>query len=1113
MEIDASDASEAPLASQASFPVVGIGASAGGLEAFSHLFECLPATTGMSYVVIQHLDPTHASLLPSLLAHKTSMFVQEGQEGMIIEPDHVYVIPPHADLTLEHNTLHLVSRKAEHRPHLAIDTFFHALARDRKQHAIGVLLSGTATDGTAGLQAIKAAGGITFAQDAHSAHYPQMPQSAIEASCVDHILPPEEIARALAHFPLAVVHDAAVHVPPEGPEELAETSSTQAEYLTTILQLLRQRSGVDFLAYKQSTLIRRILRRMAGMQITHLADYASYLREHPAEVEALYEHTLIHVTEFFRDTAAFTELTEHTFPTLVNHLAPGETMRIWVPGCASGEEVYSLAICLLEFLEAQALSPLALQFFATDISSRVLDQARAGIYPSSALTAVSAARLGRFFTPIDAARSRYRIAPAIRERCVFALHNLARDPPFSRLDLVSCRNVLMYMGPDLQQKILRLLHYALKPQGLLLLGNAESVYPLSWLFTPVEKWQKLFAKNATDGSPLFQLARSGTLSSGSHMEERGPHMRERNANEGDIQQEADRLLLAHYAPASVLIDERMDILQVRGHTSPYLELAAGTSSLNLLRMARDGLRLDLRTAVYAARKDNHPVTKENVPITVAGITNDVRITVNPLKGPPAGQFFLVVFETVSPLPIPTLHLSGGQTAHMHKQSLAARRIAVLEQELAVTRAEMQGMIEEQKAFNEELQTANEEIRSSNEELQSSNEELQTMQEELRAANQELIIANQTLSTRNEQVQAASEYAEAIVETVREPLLVLSSQLRIERANTAFYQCFQVTPAETEGQTLTDLGEGQWDLPPLRTLLASVRTVNRSFRDFEVERSFPRVGPRIMLLNARRIVRAREPLGDPLVLLAMEDVTERRELERLKDALIVLASHELKTPITSAKLALQMLQLRLSTQGDASSVVAQLRTIDAFLNRLVRVIDGFLDATALETGGLSIQAAPFALNDLIEETCEELGRTTTARRVHVDLDIPVEVCGDRERTGQVLSNLLGNAIKYSPATEPIRVSTVASEDLVMVCVQDRGSGIPLDQQDRIFERFSRIDDALYLQAPGVGLGLYLAAEITKRQGGRIWVESIPGNGSTFYFTVPRQHETTDHALTM
>src|SRR5579859_5581716 len=351
-----------PLPSQATFPIVGVGASAGGLEAFTHMFRQLPVVTGMAYVVIQHLDPMRVSLLPSLLARITSMPVHEGQDGMVIEPNHVYVIPSHADLRLEQGTLHLLSRTTDHGQHLAIDTFFRSLAHELKQQAIGVLLSGTATDGTVGLQAIKGKGGITFAQDAYSAQYPQMPQSAIAAGWVDHILPPEEIARELVQISL---QHSLIHHPVENvPQTPTETHLMEEQDLASILHLLRQKTGVDFFGYKQTTLKRRILHRMAVLRIAHLSEYVAYLRERPGEIESLYEHVLIHVTEFFRDQAAFAALTQHAFPQILLHLAPGSPIRIWVPGCATGEEVYSLAICLLEFLEAHTLS-FPLQFFAT----------------------------------------------------------------------------------------------------------------------------------------------------------------------------------------------------------------------------------------------------------------------------------------------------------------------------------------------------------------------------------------------------------------------------------------------------------------------------------------------------------------------------------------------------------------------------------------------------------------------------------------------------------------------------------------------------------------------------------------------------------------------------
>ncbi len=1088
-----------PLSSQATFPIVGVGASAGGLEAFTHMFGQLPAATGMAYVVIQHLDPMHISLLPSLLARISSMPVHEAQDGMVIELNHVYVIPSHDDLKLERGTLHLLPRTTDHGQHFAINTFFRSLAHELKQQAIGVLLSGTATDGTAGLQAIKAEGGVTFAQDAYSAQYPQMPQSAIAAGWVDHILPPEEIARELVRLS---PHPSLIDDPVENPSQaLPETLPMEEQDLTRILHLLRQKTGVDFFAYKQTTLKRRILHRMAMLRIASLPEYVVYLRERPAEVESLYEHVLIHVTEFFRDQAAFTALTQYAFPQILHHLAPGDPIRIWVPGCSTGEEVYSLAICLLEFLEAHMLS-FPLHFFATDISSQVLEQARMGIYPSSALSAISQERLQRFFTPVD--HTNYRIVASVRERCVFALHNLAKDPPFSRLNMVSCRNVLVYLGPALQQKVLQTLHYALGPHGFLLLGSSESVNPLSRLFNPVEKRQKLYVKKAVESSLFPRLIMSEEASAVSTSQERGPRMAEEITKGVDIQQQADRLLLAQYAPASVVIDAEMEILQVRGHTSPYLELAPGTISLNMLKMARDGLRLGLRSAVYAARKNNHPVTKEDLQVSVAGITSQVRVTVHPLKGPPAGHFFLVIFETVSTPLVPPIPSSDGQAKRSGNRSIATRRIAALEQELAATRVEMQTMLEERDAANEELQTANEEIRSSNEELQSINEELETTKEEVQTTNQELTIVNQVLSTSNEELQAAQEYAEAIVETVREPLLVLSQDLHVERANTAFYQNFQVMPSETERRTLSELGDGQWDLPPLRTLLTDVQTTNQSFRDFEVERVFPGIGHKIMLLNARRVLRTRDSIKNVLLLLAIEDVTERRELERQKDALIGLVSHELKTPLTHARLAVQLLQQRLTKEGDEQSAI-QLGTIDASLRWLTYLIDSFLDVTALEAGECSMHPTCFAIDDLMREMVEDIGRTTASHRLRYEQEAHVEVYGDRGRTKQVLSNLLTNAIKYSPPTEPIWVSAVADEHLVTIRVQDQGKGIPQDQQARIFECFYRISDANQERVPGVGLGLYLAAQITKRQGGRIWVESTPGKGATFFFTVPRSED--------
>jgi two-component system CheB/CheR fusion protein len=1078
-------------------PIVGIGGSAGALQAFTQLLAHLPAEAGMAYVVIQHLDPTRASLLPLLLARVTAMPVREGQDGMVVEPNQVYVIPPQADMTLFHGRLMLQPRPQESGQHFAINTFFCSLARERKQEAIGVLLSGTATDGTIGLQTIKAEGGITFAQEKHSASFPHMPQHAIAAGCVDHVLPPEAIARALTRLSL---HPSSTQ---QSMVEISEAHTPGEQDLSGILLILRNARGVDFLSYKQATLQRRILRRMVGLQIEQVAKYTTYLREHPAEIDVLYQQLLISVTSFFRDEAPFLALARSAFPTIMQHLGANETIRIWVPGCSTGEEAYSLAICLLEFLEERSLR-LPFQIFATDINPTALGCARAGIYPTSALSAVSPQRLKRFFTPFDRSRERYRIQEAIRERCLFALHDVIKDPPFSRLDLVSCRNVLIYLGPACQQKVLQTFHYALKPHGLLLLGLSENASLFSRLFAPVEQDLNLSAKKTTESCPFLRPVKNegGPLRTISEGDTRMPEETRKNTT---IQQEVDHLLLAHYVPACVVVDAEMEILHVRGHTGPYLELAPGKTSFHLLKMAREGLRLGLRSAIQSAKQNNRVATKDGLLVTTAGSTREVRITVHPLQDPSIGHSFLVIFEEVSPLPAPSMPAARD---HGSKSSIAARRLTSLEQELAATRADLQALLEERDATNQELQAANEEIRASNEELQSFNEELETSKAELQAINEELSTANQELHTRNGQLKAASEYTEAIVETVREPLVVLSEDLRVVQANTAFYQHFQVIPQETEGHALDELGNGQWNIPRLHTLFEQVLTTNQSFQDFEVEQTFPIIGRKMMVLNARRLLREHEPSGNHLLLLAIEDITERKEVERQKDALLALVSHELQTPLTSARLQIHFLHLIMERAGNEQAT-SLLKKLNTQIDRMVHHINDLRDESTLETGILRLRPNTFAIDDLVREVIEELGNTVPPHRLLIEGTTHTEVYADRERTEQVLMNVLSNAIKYAPEAEPIEVSIIVDEEKVTIHVCDHGPGIPADQQARIFDRFYRVTGSQQTQVVGLGLGLYLAAEIVKRQGGQLWVESIEGRGATFSFTLPRSSGASVH----
>ncbi len=633
-----------------SFPIVGIGASAGGLEAFRELLRFLPDDAGMAYVLVQHLDPRHASLLPDLLARATRMQVHEAREGMEVCADHVYVMAPNTDMTLSQGALTLLPRTEARGQHLSIDTFLRSLAESRAAGAIGVILSGTAADGTLGLQAIKAEGGMTFAQDPTSAQFAGMPQSAITAGCVDFIGSPKDIARELTRISRHpyVRQSPVAETEEEAAPHMQEFAGREPE-LQQILRVLRRRTDTDFTVYKPTTLKRRILRRMALSHIESLAQYLTYLSDHQTEVEALYQDVLIGVTSFFRDPSTFQTLAEEILPPLMATKAAGSPLRVWVPGCSTGEEVYSLAICLLECVAKHSLPVPPIQLFGTDLNAKAIAYARTGLYPPGAIGALSPARLDRFFLPVNES---YQIRKAVRDLCVFAQHNLLKDPPFSRLDLLSCQNVLIYLGLAAQKKIRTTFHYALAPHGVLLLGPSETIGTASDLFAPVgEHKRQWYVKKASSARPLVvedpRRSTRGTVAG----EEGNTMAHEEGQREFDLQHETDRLL-ASFAPASVVIDAQMEILHFRGDTDPYLGPAPGRASLNLFKMARVGLDLALRTAISKASKSGQPVKKEGIQVSDHGVHRDIAVEVIPVKASATERYFVILFEEARALSTP-----------------------------------------------------------------------------------------------------------------------------------------------------------------------------------------------------------------------------------------------------------------------------------------------------------------------------------------------------------------------------------------------------------------------------------------------------------------------------
>jgi two-component system CheB/CheR fusion protein len=847
------------------FPIVGIGASAGGLEAVTELLQALETGLGMAYVFISHLAPDHESLLPELLQKRTGMPVHKVVDGLRVKPDHVYVIPPNANMSIVDGVLTLQKpRLKTEKGFHPINAFLVALAESYQMNAIGVILSGTATDGTVGLKAVRAGGGWTFAQD-DSAKFPDMPRNAQEAGVVDFVLSPADIAVQLAELRR---HPAVSSIASSQPIE------SQVPGLHAILVHLHRRSGVDFSQYKHATIARRILRRMVTYRFKDFRTYARHLETDPQETDLLFEDLLINVTSFFREPKFFQSLVQHVLPELLAGKEKDDPLRIWVAGCSTGEEAVSIAIILLEHFRAESGS---VQIFATDLDAKMVEKARSGIYGKVALESVSAANRRTYFTKVD---GKYQVVKAIRDMCVFAHHDLLKDPPFSRIDLLSCQNVLIYLNNIAQQKVLRNFHFALRPGGTLALGRSETTNAAGDLFQQDNKDYKLFSKRGQSSVPHIFPNPSGV----------GPRMSVANGAvdqkskgvmaDAELDHEAERLLLHRHVPASIVVDKDLEVVRFRGSTAPYLAPQAGRASLSLLKLVREDLVFELRGLLQKVKQDHAPITRSGLEIETDGHTRVISIEVAPMRVSLKEDHYLIVFldernSGTSPRPRPT----GKQD----EQDAKDRRIALLEREVRDVRDQMRVLMEEAESNMEELQTAHEEMLSSNEELQSMNEELETSKEELQSTNEELTTINDELLERHGQLKEARDYAEGIIGTISTPLVVLNANMRVRRANAAFYAAFRTTKEETEGILIHELGNHQWDVDALRKHLFDVLTEGSEMKAFEVVHSFPGTGERIFRLSAKRI----DHLGvQQRLLVTMEDITDQR---RTNDAYMRLAA--------------------------------------------------------------------------------------------------------------------------------------------------------------------------------------------------------------------------------
>ena len=793
-------ASKAAAPPAQSFIIVGIGASAGGLEALETFLAHLPAQTGMAFVLVQHLDPSHTSLMPELLTRLTTIPVQVAADALRVQPNRLYVMPPNVTLTIHGGVLRASTPAAQSTVRTHIDTFLRSLAEDQGQHAVGVVLSGAGSDGTMGLKAIKEHGGITVVQSPSSAKYDSMPLSAIATGLVDFTLPAEEI-------PAQLVAHAVFLENLERHKSFEALRQEAAAYLPRICQILHHVTGHDFSGYKPSTMVRRVERRMQVRHLDSVAPYVAQLEQNPQEAELLFKDLLIGVTQFFRDPEAFDALAAQALPKLLEHKGAGAPIRVWVPGCASGEEAYSIAMLLCEHMTQRTIAP-PVQIFATDIDDEAIAAARLGRYPASLVEQLSPERRERFFLRHG---DLYQVNKQLRDLCVFSLHNLVRDPPFSSLDLISCRTLLIYLDSALQKMLVPLFHYALAPGGYLLLGSSEGVADFAGLFREVDKKHRLFQRLQAAVSPSVAFPLAGPiLPLGRHAQPARPAERLKTQDIGAIVAR----MVSDYAPPCVVINERADIIYSSGETSLYLQPPTGAATLGIIDQARQGLRLSLRTAIREALDSRAPVVHGALAVRTPAGLRTVDLIVRPLPELGTDSHLLaVVFQAAARAKKPARPpASPAEESAVHQ----------LESELKTARGELQTTVEELQTANEELKSSNEELLSMNEELQSANEELQTSKEEMQSVNEELATVNAELNRKVEQLNAAHADLQNLFRSTEIATLFLDRELRIKRFTPAASAIFHLLDG--------DLGRPITDFAPRFADLDLVAEITRALRD-------------------------------------------------------------------------------------------------------------------------------------------------------------------------------------------------------------------------------------------------------------------------------------------
>lgn len=1093
------------------FPVVGIGASAGGLEAICTLFRQMPGDCGMAFVVVLHLSPDHQSVADRIIQETTQMPVRQVTEPVPIERNHIYVISPANRLSTNDGYLRVTPANRRRGDHVAIDLFFRDLADVHKDHAFCVVLSGTGADGAVGLSRIKEQGGVTLAQTPDDAQYDSMPRAAIETGMVDLVLPAAEMPQKL----LELWRNARqVRLPEIEDDTLppalgTRTGDAQAcePMLEEILLQLRSTTGHDFQHYKRATVLRRIERRLHVTGQADLAAYLHYLEQHPAESRALLADMLIGVTNFFRDREAFEALERHVLPQLTCERDPAEgadEIRVWSAGCSTGEEAYSLAMLVCEQLTLEQRTS-KVQVFATDLDERAIAIARSGSYSEAIVTDVPPSRLRQFFVKED---QHYRVRKEVREKVLFARHNLLSDPPFSQIDLIVCRNLLIYLDREVQRDILQMFHFALRPGGYLFLGSSESADVVNELFTPVDKRNRIFraldASNTGRNSshkPGRQLP--GTSAASMPQETLAKAKPGRKPSFADLHHRA----LARRMPPSLIVDIDGNILHMSEGVGRFLQLAGGEPSRSLLNLVLPPLRLALRSTLFQARQGTEAVTSRPVDLAESMGKLQVEITVQPYKDDlSASDCLLVVFEERAP--DPSLPLPGviRQTDSMVLHNL--------ERELLRTRLLLQETIEQSEVSSEELTASNEEMQAINEELRSASEELETSKEELQSINEELLTVNYELKNKVEETDKVNDYLSNLIACTEIATVFVDRNLHIRWFTPRATDLFNMLPVDT-GRSLLDITH-RLDYPALAD---DARAVAQG--EAIIEREIGSQGDHWYL--ARLLpYRSSEQKIDGTVLTFIDissshaaeervrqgeerlskQLAETQNTSHMKDEFFAVMSHELKHPLNLIQLNAEILR-RLPSLRNISAASKAVATICDAVTSQARIIDDLLDVARIRTGKLKLKTEPVDLLAVLQGIHGVVESEQHPCPVRLELpadNLPVVIEGDVTRLEQIIWNLLNNALKFSPAGNEIRLVLSHDEDHARLQVIDHGVGLSHDSLEHIFDLFSQ---AAPQQAShsreGLGIGLSLVRQLAEAHGGSVRATS-PGLGLGCTFTV-------------